>query len=108
MNNWKTASEMFSYTQQNIEARDALVDSQMPYYMDKVMERIMKRARDCEYTCSFELHPEKGEDMEFFDKIVSAIGKKLRTLGYSATSNVTRFSLKISWNSNPKNSQNYR
>ena len=41
MNNWKTASEMFSYTQQNIEARDALVDSQMPYYMDKVMERIM-------------------------------------------------------------------
>ena len=26
MNNWKTAQEMFSYTQQNIEARDALVD----------------------------------------------------------------------------------
>lgn len=107
MNNWKTASEMFSYTQQNIEARDALVDSQMPYYMDKVMERIMKRACDCEYTCSLELHPEKGEDMEFFDKIVSAIGKKLRTLGYSATSNMTRFSLKISWNSSSKDPQNY-
>ena len=106
MNNWKTASEMFSYTQQNIKAQDALVDSQMPYYMDKVMERIMKRACDCEYTCNLELHPEKGEDKEFFDKIVSAIGKKLRTLGYSATNDLTRFSLKISWNSNSKNSQN--
>ena len=45
---------------------------------------------------------------EFFDKIVSAIGKKLRALGYSATNDLTRFSLKISWNSNSKNSQNYR
>lgn len=107
MNNWKSASEMFSYTQQNIEARDALVDSQMPYYMDKVMERIMKRARDCEYTCIFELRPEKGEDMEFFDLIVSAVRKKLKSLGYSVTSNQTRFGFKISWASNSNDPQNY-
>lgn len=107
MSNWKSASEMFSYTRHNIEDRDALVNSQMPYYMDKVMECIMNRARNCEYTCSLELHPEKGEDMEFFDKIVSAIDKKLRALGYSATSNLTRFSLKISWASNSNDPQNY-
>ena len=107
MNNWKSASEMFSYTRQNIEERNALVNSQMPYYMDKVMERIMSRASDCEYTCSLELHPEKGEDMEFFDKIVSAVRKKLKSLGYSVTNNQTRFGIKVSWASNSNDPQNY-
>lgn len=100
MSSWKSASEMFSYTKQNIEARDSMVDRQMPYYMDKVMERIKNRAGDCEYTCAFELHPEKGEDTKFFDLIISAVRKKLKSLGYSVTNNQTRFGIKVSWASN--------
>lgn len=105
MSNWKSASEMFSYTKQNIEARESLVNRQMPYYMDKVMERIVNRAGDCEYTCAFELRPEKGEDMEFFDLIISAVRKKLKSLGYSVTNNQTRFGIKISWASNSNDPQ---
>lgn len=100
MSTWKSASEMFSYTKQNVEARESLVNRQMPYYMNKVMERITNRAGDCEYTCTLELHPEKGEDMEFFDLIISALRKKLRSLGYIVTNNKTRFGMKISWASN--------
>lgn len=105
MSTWKSASEMFSYTKQNVEARESLVNRQMPYYMDKVMERIMNRAGDCEYTCIFELRPEKGEDMEFFDLIVSAVRKKLKSLGYSVTNNQTRFGVRVSWASNSNDSQ---
>lgn len=97
MSTWKSASEMFSYTKQNIEARDSMVDHQMPYYMDKVMERIINRAGDCEYSCTLELRPEKGEDTEFFDQIVSAVRKKLKSLGYSVTNNQTRYGVKVSW-----------
>jgi hypothetical protein len=98
---------MFSYTKQNIEARESLVNHQMPYYMDKVMECIMRRANDCEYTCAFELRPEKGEDMEFFDLIISAVRRKLKSLGYSVTNNQTRFGIKVSWASNSNDPQNY-
>ena len=105
MSTWKSASEMFFYTKQNVEARESLVDRQMPYYMDKAMECIMNRAGDCEYTCALELRPEKGEDMEFFDLIISALRKKLRSLGYTVTNNKTRFGLKISWDSNSNNPQ---
>ena len=107
MNTWKSASEMFSYTKQNVEARESLVNRQMPYYMDKVMERIVNRAGNCEYTCALDLHPEKGEDMEFFDLIISAVRKKLKSLGYSVTNNQTRFGFKISWASNSNDPQNY-
>ena len=97
MNNWKSASEMCSYTQRNIDARDARVNHDMPYYMDKAMERIVNRANDCEFFCICELHPEKGEDMEYFDQIVSAVRKKLKSLGYSVTNNQTRYGVKVSW-----------
>lgn len=107
MSNWKSASEMFSYTKQNIEARDSMVERQMPYYMDKVMERIMNRAGNCEYTCGLEIRPEKGEDMELFDLIVLAVRKKLKSLGYSVTNNQTRFGIKVSWASNSNDPQNY-
>lgn len=107
MSTWKSASEMFSYTKQNIEARDSMVDRQMPYYMDKVMERIMNRAGDCEYICTCELRPEKGEDMEFFDLIISAVRKKLKSLGYSVANNGTRFGIKVSWASKSNDPQNY-
>ena len=101
MSTWKSASEMFSYTKQNVEARDFLVNRQIPYYMDKIMEYIINHANNCEYTCALGLHPEKGEDMEFFDLIVSAVRKKLKSLGYSVTDNNTRFGIKVSWASNP-------
>lgn len=107
MSTWKSASEMFSYTKLNIEARDSMVEHQMPYYMDKVMERIMNRAGSCEYSCGFELRPEKGEDMEFFDLIIMAVRKKLKSLGYSVTNNQTRFGIKVSWASNSNDPQNY-
>lgn len=107
MSTWKSASEMFSYTKLNIEARDSMVEHQMPYYMDKVMERIMNRAGNCEYSCGFELRPEKGEDMEFFDLIIMAVRKKLKSLGYSVTNNQTRFGIKVSWASNSNDPQNY-
>ena len=49
MNNWKSASEMCSCTRRNIEAREAKANQDMLYYMDKVMERIVNRANDCEF-----------------------------------------------------------
>jgi hypothetical protein len=107
MSNWKSASEMFAYTKQNIEARDSMVDCQMPYYMDKVMERIMNRAGNCEYSCGLEIRPEKGEEMELFDLIIAAVRKKLKSLGYSVTNNQTRFGIKVSWGSNSNDPQNY-
>lgn len=97
MSTWKSASEMFSYTKQNVEARESLVNHHMPYYMDKIMEHIINHAGNCKYACALELHPEKGEDMEFFDLIVSAIRKKLKSLGYSVNNNQTRFGFKICW-----------
>ena len=107
MSTWKSASEMFSYTKQNIEARESLVNRQMPHYMDKVMECVMNRAGNCEYTCGLELRPEKGEDMELFDLIMVAVRKKLKSLGYSVTNNQTRFGIKVSWASNSNDPQNY-
>lgn len=107
MSTWKSASEMFSYTKQNIEARESLVERQMPHYMDKVMERVVNHAGNCEYSCGLELRPEKGEDMELFDLIMVAVRKKLKSLGYSVTNNQTRFGLKISWASNSNVPQDY-
>jgi hypothetical protein len=107
MSTWKSASEMFSYTKQNIEARESLVNRQMPHYMDKVMECVMNCAGNCEYTCGLELRPEKGEDMELFDLIIVAVRKKLKSLGYSVTNNQTRFGIKVSWGSNSNDPQNY-
>ena len=107
MNNWKSASEMCSCTQRNIEAREAKVNHDMLYYMDKIMERIVNRANDCEFFCTYEFHPEKGEDMEYFDRIVSAVRKKLKSIGYSVTNNRTRFGIKVYWSPDPNESQNY-
>ena len=97
MNNWKSASEMQSYTRQNIEARDTIVNREMPYYMNRIMECIIDCADNYKYTCTFEFYPEKGEDMEFFDQIVSAVRKKLKSLGYLVMNNQTRFGVKVSW-----------
>ena len=99
MSNWKSASEMCAYTQQNIKARDELVNSQMPHYMDKVMNLVAENASRCEYWCSMELRPEKGEDSKMFDQIVSAVRKKLKSLGYSVSNNGTRYGVRVSWNS---------
>lgn len=100
MSNWESASEMYAYTQQNIKARDELVNSQMPHYMDKVMSLIAEKASQCEYRCYMELRPEKGEDPKMFDQIVSAVRKKLKSLGYSVSNNGTRCGLRVSWDSN--------
>lgn len=107
MNNWKSASEMCSCTRRNIEAREAKANQDMLYYMDKVMERIVNRANNCEFFYICELLPEKGEDMDYFDRIVSAVRKKLKSLGYSVTNNQTRFGIKVSWAFNSNDSQNH-
>ena len=97
MSNWKSASEMCAYTKQNIKARDELIDGQIPHYVDKVMNLIAKNASQCEYWYCMELHPEKGEDHMMFDQIVSAVRKKLRSLGYSVSNNKTRYGVRVSW-----------
>lgn len=97
MNNWKSASEMNAYTRQNIEARDAVINKQVPYYMDKVMEHVMTFAGQCKYECRLELHPEKGEEAQMFDQIVSAVRKKLMSLGYSVSNNQTRYGVRVCW-----------
>ena len=98
MSNWESASEMCAYTQQNIKARDELVNSQMPHYMDKVMNLVAENASRCEYRCYMELRPEKGEDPKMFDQIVSAVRKELKSLGYSVSNNGTRYGFRVSWN----------
>lgn len=105
MSNWKSASEAFIMTQQEIAKVDAFVESKVPFYMDKAMNRIMDAIQDCRFECRFEFHPEHGEDMELFDKIVSTVRKKLASLGYSVANNQTRFGVRISWASNPNNLQ---
>lgn len=105
MGNWKSASEAFVMTKQEIAKVDAIVESKMPSYMDKTMSRIMDAVKDCRFECRFELRPEHGEDMELFDKIISAVRKKLKSLGYSVTNNQTRFGFKISWASNSNDPQ---
>lgn len=97
MSNWKSASEMNAYTRQNIEARDEAINNQVPYYMDKVMKLVMKFADQCWYECRIELHPEKGEESETFDLIVSAVRKKLKSLGYSVSNNQTRYGVRVCW-----------
>lgn len=97
MSNWKSASEMNAYTRQNIEARDAAINKQVPYYMDKVMEFVMKFSNQCRYECCLELHPEKGEESEMFDLIISAVRKKLKSLGYSVSNNQTRYGIRVCW-----------
>ena len=105
MSNWKSASEAFIMTQQEIAKVDAIVESKMPSYMDKAMSRIMDAVKDCRFECRFEFHPEHGEDMELFDKIISAVRKKLKSLGYFVTNNQTRFGVKVSWASNSNDPQ---
>lgn len=107
MSNWKSASEVFNMTQREIAKVDAIVESKMPSYMDKAMSRIMDAVQDCRFECRFEFHPEHGEDVELFDKIISAVRKKLKSLGYSVTNNQTRFGIKISWASSSNDPQNY-
>ncbi len=97
MSNWKSASEMNAYTRQNVEARDAAINRQVPYYMDKVMEHITTFAGQCKYECHLELHPEKGEEAMTFDQIVSAVRKKLKALGYSVSNNQTRYGVRVNW-----------
>jgi hypothetical protein len=105
MSNWKSASEAFIMTQQEIAKVDAFVESKVPFYMDKAMNRIMDAIQDCHFECRIEFHPEHGEDMELFDKIVSAVRKKLASLGYSVANNQSRFGIRISWASNPNGPQ---
>ena len=100
MNNWKSASEAFIMTQQEIAKVDAIVESKMPFYMDKAMNHIMDAIKECRFESRFELHPEYGEDAELFDKIISAVRKKLESLGYIVTNNKTRFGVRASWASN--------
>ena len=101
MNNWKTASEAFIITQQEIAKVDAIVESKMSSYVDEAMSHIMNAVKDCRFECRFEFHPEHGENMELFDKIISAVRKRLKSLGYSVTNNQTRFGVRVSWASNP-------
>jgi hypothetical protein len=107
MSNWKSASEVFIMTQQEIAKMDAIVESKMPFYMDKAMDRIMDAVHNRRFECRFEFHPEQGEDMELFDKIISALRKKLKSLGYSVTNHQTRFGVKVTWASNSNDPQNY-
>ena len=104
MSNWKSASEAFVMTQHEIAKINAIADSKMPFYLDKVMNHIADAIQNCRFECRFELHPEYGEDMELFDKILLAVRKKLRSLGYSVM-NQTRFGIKVCWASNPNDSQ---
>ena len=107
MYNWKSASEAFAMTQLEIETAkvNAIVVSKMPYYVDKAMNYIMAAIQNRCFECRFELHPEHGENIELFDKIVSAVRKKLRSLGYSVTDDQTRFGIKVSWASNSNDPQ---
>lgn len=107
MSTWKSASEVFIMTQQEIAKVDAVIESKIPFYMDKAMNRIMDAVKNCRFECQFEFRPEYGEDMEMFDKIVSAVRKKLKSLGYSVTNNRTRFGVKVCWASNSNDPQNY-
>ena len=106
MYNWKSASEAFVMTQQEIAKVNAIVESKMPSYMDKAMNFIMVAIKNGKFECQFELRPQYDEnDMELFDKIVSAVRKKLKSLGYFVTNNQTRFGVKVSWASNSNDPQ---
>ena len=99
MSNWKSASEAFIMTQQEIAKVDAIIKGKMPFYMDKAMSHIMDAIQDCRFECRFEFRPEYGEDPILFDKIVLAVRKKLSSLGYATTNNQTRYGCKVSWTS---------